>query len=571
MSQNATEWNWDFGDENTSNDQNPKHTYYTAGNYTVNLTAINANGTDSKPATITVLDPVLPVPTVIPVANFNANPTSGYAPLSVQFTDMSQNATKWNWDFGDGNTSTDQNPKYTYYAAGNYTINLTAINANDTDSKLATITVLDPVLPVPTVIPVANFNANPKSGYAPLSVQFTDMSQYATKWKWDFGDGNTSNDQNPKHTYSAAGNYTVNLTAINANGTDSKPATITVLDPVLPVPTVIPPVANFNANPTSGYAPLAVQFTDMSQYATKWNWDFGDGSTSTEQNPTYIYSATGTYTVSLTAINENGTSPTKTTTITVTQQSSSNGGSSGGSSHRSGSSGGGGGGSPEPAKNVEVKELSQAFITSGKNVQFDFTKNATCVVYVSFDAKRTFGKTTTIAEMLKGKSSLVSELPSGEVYKSFNIWVGNGGIVTSKNIENPVICFKVEKAWVQDKKINQASITLKRYSDKKWKQLPISLSGEDDKFLYFTAKISGFSSFAVTGTVEKSSEETVTEIQTKSNTGTINKNNTVNKEPEEPQTEQKNIQGKPGFARYYGIVSLFALLLYLALLLYKLE
>ena len=89
-------------------------------------------------------------------------------------------------------------------------------------------------------------------------------------------------------------------------------------------------------------------------------------------------------------------------------------------------------------------------------------------MYVSFDAKKTAGKTTTIAEQLKGKSTLVSGLPEGEVYKYFNIWVGNGGFATSKNIENPVVCFKVEKSWLQDKKIDQASITLNRYNDKKW-------------------------------------------------------------------------------------------------------
>ena len=98
---------------------------------------------------------------------------------------------------------------------------------------------------------------------------------------------------------------------------------------------------------------------------------------------------------------------------------------------------GGAGGSPEPAKNVQVKEISQAFITNGKPVKFDFAKNATCVVYVSFDAKKTAGKTTTIAEQLKGKSTLVSELNSGEVYKYFNLWVGTGGFATSKQYRKP--------------------------------------------------------------------------------------------------------------------------------------
>ena len=94
---------------------------------------------------------------------------------------------------------------------------------------------------------------------------------------------------------------------------------------------------------------------------------------------------------------------------------------------------GGGGGSPEPAKNVKVKELSQLFITNGKAVKFDFTKNATCVVYVGFDAIKNVGKTTTIVEELKNKSALVSELPEGEVYKSFNVWVGNSGYATQKH------------------------------------------------------------------------------------------------------------------------------------------
>ena len=110
---------------------------------------------------------------------------------------------------------------------------------------------------------------------------------------------------------------------------------------------------------------------------------------------------------------------------------------------------------------------------------------------MSFDSKKTVGRTTAIAEMLKGKSTLVSELPSDEVYRSLNIWVGNGGFATSKNIENAVICFKVEKSWIQDKNIDKSSITLNRYDDGKWEQLPVSLSGEDDRFLYFTATNSG--------------------------------------------------------------------------------
>jgi PGF-pre-PGF domain-containing protein len=320
------------------------------------------------------------------------------------------------------------------------------------------------------------------------------------------------------------------------------------------------PVPDFSSSVTKGYAPLLVQFTDLSQNVISRAWDFNnDGQTdSGDINPVYMYTSPGTYTANLTVSNANGTA-SKTATITVLKDSSS----SGGNGHSSGSSGGGGGGSPEPAKNVEVKELSQAFITSGKAVTFDFTKNATCVVYVSFDAKKTLGKTTTIAEMLKGKSALVSELPSGEVYKSFNIWVGNGGVASSKNIENPLICFKVEKTWMVDKKIDQASIALNRYNEKKWEQLPVNLSGEDEKFLYFTAETPGFSSFAVTGTAKKATEAAVKEIQSESKTEIINKNDTGNKGIEsENQTEQKTRTSAPGFEIGIGVASLLAIFLY---------
>jgi PKD repeat protein len=80
---------------------------------------------------------------VVPVANFSTDVTSGNVPLTVQFTDSSENATEWNWDFGDGMNSTDQNPTHTYSTAGNYTVNLTASNGNGMNSTFANITVLE--------------------------------------------------------------------------------------------------------------------------------------------------------------------------------------------------------------------------------------------------------------------------------------------------------------------------------------------------------------------------------------------------------------------------------------------
>jgi chitinase len=213
-----------------------------------------------------------------------------------------------------------------------------------------------------------------------------------------------------------------------------------------------------------------------------------------------VYTNAGNYIVNLTVSNKNGTA-SKTATINVQTENS---GDSGGSSHSSG--GGGGGGSPEPASNVEAKELSQAFVTSGKKANFEFPRNATCIMYVSFYAKKTLGKTTTIAELLKEKSSLVPEMPAVELYRSFNVWVGNGEIASSKNIENPEIGFKVEKSWLQDKNIDPASITLNRYNEKTWEKRPVNIYGEDSKYLYFTTNVSGYSFFAITGTAKSAPE-----------------------------------------------------------------
>lgn len=157
-----------------------------------------------------------------PVAAFSGTPTSGEYPLAVTFTDASTNApTSWSWNFGDGGTSTLQNPSHTYTAAGSYTVVLTATNAYGSDSETKTnyITVTVPN----TNPPVAAFSGTPTSGNIPLTVVFTDAStNNPTSWSWDFGDGGTSTAQNPSHTYTVAGSYTVTLTATNAYGSDSE-------------------------------------------------------------------------------------------------------------------------------------------------------------------------------------------------------------------------------------------------------------------------------------------------------------------------------------------------------------
>jgi PKD repeat protein len=294
-----TSWSWTFGDGGTSTTQNPSHTYASSGTYTVTLTVRNAGGSSNATTTINVT-------VAAPVASFTANPTSGPAPLAVQFTDKSTGSpTSWSWTFGDGGSSTAQNPSHTYTSSGTYTVTLTATNAGGSSSANATIS-------VKAGLPVASFTANPPSGPAPLAVQFTDTSTgNPTSWSWTFGDGTSSTAQNPSHTYNGSGTYGVSLTVTNSGGSSNATGSIVVS-------AMQPPVANFTATPTSGAAPLKVQFTDTSTGSpTSWSWAFGDGGTSTTQNPSYTYAKVGTFTAKLTVSNANG-STSKTSNLTVT-------------------------------------------------------------------------------------------------------------------------------------------------------------------------------------------------------------------------------------------------------------
>jgi PGF-CTERM protein len=177
----------------------------------------NGAGSDSEVKTgyITVTSPVPPV------ANFTADVTSGDAPLTVNFTDASTDAERWSWDFnGNGiEDSNETNPQFTYTDAGTYNVSLTVSNGAGSDSEVKTGYITVTSAPVP---PVADFTADRGSGVSPLIVQFTDMSTNAVSWLWDFGDGNTSTDQDPTYTYSNVGVYSVNLTVSNSDGSDSE-------------------------------------------------------------------------------------------------------------------------------------------------------------------------------------------------------------------------------------------------------------------------------------------------------------------------------------------------------------
>jgi PKD repeat protein len=284
---NDDNWPWSIGETLT----------YTGASITPDVQIIYTGGSRTDLIYSTSLNATTPAPTGsgAPVAAFTASPTGGIAPLAVQFTDTSnQYPTSWSWSFGDSGTSDLQNPVHIFTSPDTmpYTVSLTVSNAHGSASVIKTH-YIDVKYPV-----VANFTANTTAGGAPLTVQFTDTSTGApTSREWDFGDGQYATSQNPSHTYTSAGTYTVKLTASHAYSSDSKEEIdfITVVDPV---------TADFTASPTDGIAPLTVQFTDTSTgNPDAWSWDFGDGGISSEQNPEHEYGNPGTYSVSLTATN----------------------------------------------------------------------------------------------------------------------------------------------------------------------------------------------------------------------------------------------------------------------------
>jgi PKD repeat protein len=325
-------WQWNFGD-GTANEtgQNPSHLFGQVGSYTVTLTVQNATGGVSSVSKANYIA-VSPLPNP-PVANFTANITSGVAPLFVQFNDTSSgDPYSWIWNFGDGSTSSDQNPVHKYRIQGNFTVSLTAANPGGSDTEQK-----DNFIQVESTSPVADFTANITSGPAPLTVQFTDTSIGGpTAWSWEFGDSGVSTEQDPVHRYEMPGSYTVNLTVSNIFGNDTlvRQEYITVTLPASPV-------ADFSANPVSGFSPQYVQFTDLStNNPTNWSWNFGGGATSNEKNPSHTFYQ-GVYTITLEVSNSAGSSNiTRTNYITIYQ---SGGGGSGGG-------GGGGGGYTYPVE-----------------------------------------------------------------------------------------------------------------------------------------------------------------------------------------------------------------------------
>ena len=278
---------WDFGDGTSSTQMNPVKIYPLPGVYQIRLIADFGGCLDTVYKPITVLNK--------PAANFTTTKTTiCKPPLTVNFTDASAGAVTYNWDFGDGNTSTVRNPVHTYTSTGNFTVTLIATNANgcsDTIQKIDLVKIQPPQI---------SFNNLPVSACAPLSWTFTSSINSVdpvVSYHWDFGDGTTSTLPTPTHIF-AAGVYDIQLIITTAGGcSDTAVFTRGIIASVKPT-------ANLVAAPLNVCAHLPVNFTDLSTGTiTNWLWKFGDGATSTDQNPVHIYEDTGYFDVTLIVCN----------------------------------------------------------------------------------------------------------------------------------------------------------------------------------------------------------------------------------------------------------------------------
>lgn len=292
---------WDFGDGSSSTLTNPSHIYSKMGTWTVKLTAEGPGGTANKQISNYISSRV-----PAPVADFSANPASGLVPFYVQFTNQSTgDITNYLWNFGDGETSNLIHPNHLYDRGGQITAKLTATGPGGSSSKTMSIYAEWPVS-------IWNILASKTAGEIPLLVQFypTVAGQIST-YRWEFGDGGTSNELKASHTYTNTGTWIARLTVEGPKGTDSKTITITASAPTLK--------AAFYGTPTSGVVPLLVQFYSQSTAnVTRYQWDFGDGTNSDLANPSHIYRSPGDWSVDLTV-----TGPLGTTTVSKSKYISS--------------------------------------------------------------------------------------------------------------------------------------------------------------------------------------------------------------------------------------------------------
>ncbi len=241
----------------------------------------------------------------VPVVNFSADAFSGCSPFKVNFSDKSSGGpVSWLWDLGNGSISTKKDPSAIYISPGVYVVKLTVTNASGSSTQTGSITVYEN--------PTPKFLTDKNAGCAPVQVQFTDNSiggngSSNSKWMWDFGNGAQSTLQNPTIKYTIPGIFTVVLKVTNDKGC----STVLTEEKLITVTQGV--TLGFSNKVTDACkAPFPIKFTNTSTGSgtVKYFWNFGDGNTATDKNPSNTYAASGNYPVILIGSNGAGCADT---------------------------------------------------------------------------------------------------------------------------------------------------------------------------------------------------------------------------------------------------------------------
>jgi PKD repeat protein len=302
---------FDFGDGTllTKTDKSPvEHTYITGAvkDYVVKMIAKNDCGSEETSYTIRASPN-----TILPELVVNANEKEGCAPLKVNFYNNSKGASSFKYDFGDGSTlitrTAPEVVTHTFKTTGTFTVTLTASNGCSDTTTTETIKVL--------AQPAVAFTADVTLGCPGLAVQFKNTSSGGTSYLWNFGDGTTSAEFEPKHIFN--GNqefYTVTMQATNISGCTNTLAMIQYIH-IVPAP-----AAHFNVLPSTliNIPDYTFRFEDESTGNPEiWTWDFGDKQSSALRNPSHTYLDTGTYVVTLKVTNQQGCFTTTFKKVTI--------------------------------------------------------------------------------------------------------------------------------------------------------------------------------------------------------------------------------------------------------------
>ncbi len=289
---NAVGYYWDFGNGQTSNLFSPSTTYQNSGSYTIMLVALDTGICAKNDTIIQVLDYFTDSTNALAQFTFNQFPFCDS--MQVYFVNNSSGADYYFWDFGNGSTSAAANPQITYTVQGTYNVMFIAVDTGFcafSDTAFATINFIVNSVPV-----TAAFTPAITATCSDRHVDLTNNSTGTNQYLWDFGNGITSSQVNPTATYIFPGTYTITLIAVDTglcSVSDTATFDVTFLPEV---------IADFTKTP-DGCAPLSVDFTNATQNGLTYQWDFGNGTTSTLTDVTVLYSTAGNYSVILIAFN----------------------------------------------------------------------------------------------------------------------------------------------------------------------------------------------------------------------------------------------------------------------------